>query len=423
MFKQHNIITAVELGTSKICVLIGEYSEDGLAVIGFGEASSGDGMLKGEILSMEAVQEKLTEALDAADNMSGQELNNSSLVVMSVTGCDMGSFVGEGTAFVQNENGTVGDEEMAEAVRNSKHKQLPFDRRQIGSFDAYYKLDGVRRVPYPINQQASTLQVYSHVIHGDKNRLENFSTALDYCGIGFEPEFIFSPLADMFGVLSEDELENGALLIDLGAGTTEYAVVYQNGVLASGVLALGFDHVISDLSVGLNLPAAACRKLINDGTLEQFIRENQSHLQCRTIGGANRKIPVDSFTRIIDARLREIFELIRKQLYKESFWRNLSAGCVLTGGGSEFFLTREIFRQVCDLPSRIGKPLDVVGSDELFHPRYSTVFGALRFGQKLCQLNESRRGSSFWDGLRSKISGLGDAFSRTSRPFRKNRKM
>ena len=130
-------------------------------------------------------------------------------------------------------------------------------------------------------------------------------------------------------------------------------------------------------------------------------------------------------------------------LLVHSAFRNIKAASVLTAvealmrsvgesgtlimpsfpGGSEFFLTREIFRQVCDLPSRIGKPLDVVGSDELFHPRYSTVFGALRFGQKLCQLNESRRGSSFWDGLRSKISGLGDAFSRTSRPFRKNRKM
>ena len=422
MFKQHNIITAVELGTSKICVLIGEYAGDELAVIGFGEVACPEGMLKGEILSMDEVQIKLTEALDIADSRSGQELNNSSLVVMSVTGCDMDYLVGEGSTFIQNENGTVSSEDIIEAVRNSKFKQLPVSRRQVSSFDAYYKLDGVRRVPHPENQQASTLQVYSHVIHGDSNRLENFSSALDLCGVPFAPELIFSPLADMIGVLSDDELENGTLLIDLGAGTTEYAVVYQGGVQASGVLTLGFDHVVSDLSVGLNLPVQLCRKIIADGSLERMLRENQSHYSCRGSSGTTRKIPLDSFGRIIDARLREIFELIYKRLRRESFWHNLAAGSVLTGGGAEFFLTREIFRQVCDLPSRIGKPLDVIGSDELYSPRYSTVFGALRYGQKLCQLNESRRGSSFGEGLRDKISGLWDAFARTSRPFRKGRK-
>ena len=293
----------------------------------------------------------------------------------------------------------------------------------VNSFDAYYKLDGVRRVPHPQNQQASTLQAYSHVIHGDSNRLENFSAALNYCGLEIDPELIFAPIADMFGILSDDELENGTLLINFGCGTTEYAVVCHNGVLASGVLGIGFDHVASDLSVGLNLPVNFCRKILVDGTLEKLVMQNQPALECRVSSGSIRKIPLDSFMRIVDARIREIFELLRGKLSGDSFWRNLSAGCVITGGAAEFFLTREIFRQVCDLPSRIGKPLDVAGSEQLFNPRYSTVYGALRYAHKLCLLNDSRRRESFGGGLRSKISGFGDAFARTFRSFRNNMKI
>ena len=96
MFKQHNIITAVELGTSKISVLIGEYSDEELSVLGYGEVESGGAIVKGEIISMDSVQEKLTDALDIADNHSGGELNNSTMVVMPVTGCDMNAFISEG---------------------------------------------------------------------------------------------------------------------------------------------------------------------------------------------------------------------------------------------------------------------------------------------------------------------------------------
>lgn len=423
MFKQHNIITAVELGTSKLCVLIGEYQDEELNVIGFAETTCTEGMVKGEIFSMDAVQEKLIEALETADIRSGNELNNSSMIVMSVTGCDMDAMICEGSTIVQGEDGKVSEDDICEATRNSRFQQLPIDRRFVNSFDAYYKLDNVRRVPHPLNHKASTLQAYSHVVHGNSNRLANFSEVLIDSGLETDAELIFAPVADMLGVLSDDELENGTLLINLGAGTTEYAVVWHNGVQASGVLAIGFDHVANDLSVGLDLPISYCRNILSNGTLEKALREKQSYLECRTNSGAVRKIPLDSFSRIADARIREIFEIIRKRLATESFWRNLSAGCVLTGGGAEFYPTREIFRQVCDLPSRIGSPLGLNGHEEICTPRYSTIYGALRYGHKVCLLNESRRRGSFGDGLLNRISGLGDAFSRKIKSLRKNIKI
>lgn len=425
MFKQHNIITAVEIGTSKVCVLIGEYTDDELNVIGKGEVPSSGAVVKGEIVSMDLMIEKLIDAIDQADIQSGHELNNSAMFVVSVTGCDITSMLSEGTAFVQNEEHRISEDEIYEAVNNAKVKNLNVDRRWVNSFDAYYMIDGVRRSSQPLHQRANVLKAYSHIIHGNSNRLENFSAILQDAGLNYEPEMIFTPIADMFGLLSDDELENGTLLIDFGAGTTEYAVVCNNGVLASGVIAIGFEHVANDLAIGLNLPVNFCRKLLEDGSLEKHSRENIPFIECRTNSGSMRKIPTESFNRITDARIRELFELIRSSIGKESFWNNLAAGCVLTGGGAKFFQTREIFHQVCDLPSRIGKPFNAVHTvpPELNDPAYSTIYGTLRYGYMLAMQDDNRSSNGFGSNLRDKISGLGDAFARTFKNLRNNMKI
>ena len=285
MFKQHNIITALEIGTSKVCVLIGEYTDDELSVIGKGEVPSDGAVVKGEIVSMDLMIEKLIDAMEEADQQSGNELNNSAMYVVSVTGCDISSMLSEGTAFVQNEERRISEDEIFEAVNNAKVHTLSVDRRRVNSFDAYYMLDGVRRSSQPLHQRANVLKAYSHIIHGNSNRLENFSAILADAGLDYAPEMIFSPIADMFGLLSDDELENGTLLIDFGAGSTEYAVVCNSGVLASGVIGIGFEHVANDLAIGLNLPISYCRKLLSDGLLEKYTRENAQFIECRTNSG------------------------------------------------------------------------------------------------------------------------------------------
>ena len=424
MFKQHNIITAIEIGTSKVCVLIGEYTDEELNIIGKGEVISEGAVVKGEIVSMDLMIEKLVDAMDQADIQSGRELNNSSMFVVSVTGCDITSMLSEGTAFVQNEEHRITENEIFEAVNNAKIQTLNPDRRLINNFDAYYLIDGIRRSAHPLKQRASVLKAYSHIIHGNSNRLENFSVILQDAGLDYAPEMIFSPIADLYGLLSDDEMENGVLLVDFGAGTTEYSVVCNNGVLASGVIAIGFEHVANDLAIGLNLPMNYCRKLLEDGLLEKYNRENQPFIDCRLNTGSLRKIPIESFNRITEARIQELFELIRSHLGKESFWNNLAGGCVLTGGGAKFFQTREIFHKVCDLPSRIGKPFSAVNNipQELCDPRYSTIYGALRYGYMLALQSENRRQDGLFGKLLERISVFGDATSRTFKTLRNNMK-
>lgn len=150
------------------------------------------------------------------------------------------------------------------------------------------------------------------MVHADAARLENFRSIVR--DSGFEEaaiEVAFSPLADDFGILSDEEREHGVLLVDLGAGTTEFVVEYNSGVQASGVLQVGFDHVCNDLSLGLDLHIDVCRKLIEEKTLQRAMQERREYMEFPSSTGRGRKIPLPSFEVIIDARLREIFEIIR----------------------------------------------------------------------------------------------------------------
>ena len=417
MFNNREIVTAVELGSSKICVLVGEAGTDGrVSIIGRGVAPSAGAVVKGEIDNMEKAFEQLALALEDADKTSERELGNSRVLVVAVTGCGIDSHCGVGTVFIKNEEHKVTEKERIEAHENARIQHLAPDREIINSSESYFLIDD-RRVRNPINQNARKLDAYVHVVHAVAARLENFRSILRESG--FEDsmmEVVFSPLAADVGILSDEERENGVLLIDIGAGTSEYVVEYNSGVLASGVLQVGFDHVCNDLAIGLGLHIDVCRKLTADGTLAAAIRERREFLEFPRSIGKVRRIPAASFETIIDLRLREIFEIIRDSLAAKGALNNLDAGGVLTGGGALFERTPMLFREVFELGCRIGQPLEAGGAvTGVEDPRYSTVWGALKIAAYYNELNSGRSGRGTVGGLLDAVDGL---LTRTRRTWR-----
>ena len=414
MFHSREIVTAIELGSSKICVLIGEAGEGGrVNIIGRGTAPSAGAVVKGEIYNMEKAFDQLAAALEEADRSSNHELGNSRLVVVVVTGCGIDSHQGVGTVFIKNEQHRVTQKERFEAHENAKVQHIAPDREIINSSESYFMIDG-RPVRNPLEQNARKLDAYVHVVHAVASRLENFRTIVRESG--FEDsmmEVAFAPLAADFGILSEEEREHGVLLIDLGAGTTEFDVEYNSGIQASGVIQVGFDHVCNDLSIGLDLPISLCRKLIEEGTLVRAIRDRRDWLEFPQPGSGMRRIPLVSFETIVDLRLREIFEIIKKTLADRGALGNLEAGGVLTGGGALFERTAGIFREVFDLSCRIGQPLEsggaVVGVE---NPRYSTVWGALKIAAYYNELNSGSRGRGTFGNLIDAADGFLSRFRR-----------
>jgi cell division protein FtsA len=389
MFQNRHIVSAIEFGSSRIRVLIGESGEDGrLEVVGRGEAAS-EGIVKGEIANMEAAFDQLAIALEDADASSGGELNNSRIIVIPVTGCGIDSYQGVGTVFVKNNEQKVTEDEKREAMNNARVHPLENERNIINCAESFFIVDERLRLRHPINQTAYRLDAHVHVIHGLSNRLENFRSLVRESGYDDNVETVFAPLAAGNGILAEEEHESGVLLVDLGAGVTEFLIEYNNGVMASGMLQVGFNHVLNDLGIGLDLPLESCRKMIEDGTLARLMQERCDYVDFPSATGKVRRIPLASFEIIINQRLREIFEIIRKKIKDPSILGNLNSGAVLTGGGALFPPSSRILREVFDLSVRIGQPLDIGGAATgLENPRYSTVWGALKIANFYSEISD-----------------------------------
>ena len=380
MFHTRNIVSAVEMGTSKFCVLVGEIGGDGgLDVIGRGEAPSAGAVVKGEIVNMEKAFDQLAKALEEADRSSGRVLNLTRMVMVLVTGGGISSQPGVGMVLIRNDEHTVTESERREANDNARILNLAAERKIINTSESFFLVDG-RRVSNPLRHQGSKLEAHIHIVHGISARVDNFRNLVRESGFDdADVDVVFSPIAADLGVLNELEREDGVLLIDLGAGCAEYVMEYDSGVCASGVLQLGMEHVANDLSIGLGLNIDQCRRLLVSGELDRAEREGRAHIVMRTGAGAERAIPLCSFDTIIDCRLREIFTIIRRQLESAGSPRSLAAGGVLTGGGALFPRSRELFGEVFDLSCRVAQPRDAEGAiTDLASPRYSAVWGALK---------------------------------------------
>ena len=222
MFNNREIVTAVDLGSSKICVLVGEALPDGkVKVIGQGCVPSEGSIVKGEIYNMDKAFELLGSALEEADRSSDRELGNSRLVIVPVTGCGIESMQGVGTATIRSEQRVVTEKERAEAVENAKDQHVSAGREIINISESCFAIDG-RPVCNPLLQSGRRLDAYVHLVHGVTTRLENFRTIVRESG--FEDSMIypvFAPLATDYGILSEEERGSGALLVDIGANNAQ----------------------------------------------------------------------------------------------------------------------------------------------------------------------------------------------------------
>jgi cell division protein FtsA len=389
MFKNRHIITAVEIGTSKICVLIGEENQQGhISVLAHGESPVESGAVcKGEIIDMDRVTRCLDEAIEKAEYAADVDVDSNNLYI-SVTGSHIRAMKGSGHVIVSGEGRRISQEHMVEALRNATMVPIPPECVILNSVDGNFLIDGLRRIADPEGQIADKLEAFAHIIYGNRNCIENFQAPLRELGYdGSIP--VFSAIASASGVLTDDELKNGVLMIDMGAGTTEYMLFHDSGAQASGILAVGCDHIANDISVGLDLNIPLCRKMLIENTSHAKKEHGQAFIEIEGNIGS-RKIPTVSVEKIVDLRLRELFGLILSQLQSTRMLPFIDRGIVLTGGGALLPQVREIAGSVFEAPVRIGNPLELSGSvTNLKSPRYGMVFGLLKHGDRDRQIRKS----------------------------------
>ncbi len=379
MFDDSNIIVGLEIGTSKVCAVVGERTADGsLNIIGLGQARS-RGVRKGEVVDPTQAEEDVRNAIVEAEKMADAEISN---VYLGVTGGHIRGFNNRGVHPVVSADREITEDDVQDVVKNAKAINLPTENNVIHAIRQHFFVDGQDGVTNPVGMLGSRLEVDVHVVHGNTNRLQNPIRLVK--GLQLEVnEIVFNGLASALALLSNEQKELGALVIDIGGGTTNY-VVYVGGVVKhTGVLAVGGDHVSNDLAYGLRVPLSRAEKL----KLEHGSAIMQDAVQDRAVTIANefglplKTINVGHLQRIMALRLEDMFQLIAQALEQAGLFDYLRAGVFLTGGGARVPNIAKLAEGVLQLPVSVGKTNSISGlKSALDQPEFAAAIGLVRFG-------------------------------------------
>ena len=382
-FSKSEIATAVEIGTSKVCVLIGAYGEnDVITVLGHGEMPVKDGvMMKGVIQEVDTITELFRGALEVAEETAEIQIGQDN-VFFGISGPHIRSYMGTGIVAVNGPDNKVIPADIAEACASASIEQRT-DEITLDSIVNRYILDGKRECGDPLNQTAFKLEVHSHNICCERNILGTSQTPLN--DVGFERATpIFNGIASASVAVTDEEHEKGVVFIDVGAGTTEYLLLLSPGVLASGVIPVGTDHVVSDLSVAFDLPISpTCRELLFKFSSDGKEIENERVLEVATSQGP-RKINIDNIEKVIELRMRETFEIVRDKLAATCALESFGNSVVIAGGGAALAMAENLAAATFTCPARVAGntvPENFNGVlTNLENPRYSTLLGLLKYG-------------------------------------------
>jgi cell division protein FtsA len=395
MFDDSNIIVGLELGTSKICVVVGEQGADGaLNIIGLGQARS-RGVRKGEIIDPAQVEEDLRAAMFEAEQMADVEIRS---VYLGVSGGHIRGFNNRGVHPVVSDDREISQDDVDDVVKNAKAVNLQAENIVIHAVRQHFYVDGQDGVTNPVGMLGARLEVDMHVVHGNANRLQNAIRLVRATSLEVD-DVVFTGIASSLALLTNEQKELGALVIDVGGGTTEY-VVYSNGAIRhSGVLAVGGDHVSNDLAYGLKVPLSRAEKLkIEYGSaVASDTAKGQTISITNELGLELKRINHESLQRIMAARLEEVFELIAQDLERAGLVDYLRSGVLLCGGGSRVPGIVKLAENVFQMNVTAGHACAISGlTSALDQPEFAAAIGLVKFGSLK---NRQRTDRPFLKGL------------------------
>lgn len=378
MFNKETIIVGLEVGTSKVCVVVGEVLADGnIMIIGVGQVPSA-GVRKGEIVDIEAAVQSIQAAVAEAEDNAGVEIHN---VYASVSGGHIRSFNNRGSVPITNEDREISEEEVQNVLLNAKAVNIPVDHVVIHAIRQHFFVDGHDGIQNPVGMIGAKLEADVHVIHGVRTRLQNTIKAIKQVPLDVQ-NIAVSSFATALAVLTSEQQQLGAVVIDFGGGTTDYAVYRGGTIQHSGVLAVGGDHLTNDLAIGLRMPMNRAEQLkIEHGALVVPPTEEVITFK-REVGLPDLRISRQQVCQIMRLRVEETLTLVKRELEKHQLLDYLGAGVFITGGCSRLRGLAELAEEVFGLPVTLGRCQTVNGpTAALESPEYSTAIGLVRYAR------------------------------------------
>jgi cell division protein FtsA len=391
------IVGAVEIGTGKIAVLVGEIARGrALNIIGVGLAQS-HGVMKGEVVDYKAACEATHHALEMAEKKAGARMD---AVWLAQTGGHLDGFYNEASVNVQSADNTVTQLDIETVCSLAQQKDLPTGRSRIHAIRRPFRLDG-RAVPDPEHLTGSRLDVGYWMVHGEESKISDNIHVVGGYHVEVR-ELVLSALAAGSLLTTNEDRVHGALVLDIGKGVTDF-VLYRDGhVLATGVLPVGGDHLTNDLAIGLRVTTVQAEMLKlrhGRGTVQTRDKAEKVWLNGDMSFG-DRQFPKGAIETITAARTLELLEVVRAKLGTRFAPEHCGAGVFLTGGTSKLPGIEDAASRVFGLPACRGEAPGWV-KDELKDPMFSTVLGIYQFGLRATHdhATPSRRKAGLFSGL------------------------
>ncbi|MDD5349290.1 MAG: cell division protein FtsA [Chthoniobacteraceae bacterium] len=374
------ILVGLEIGTSKVCVMVGEAKPDGpIKILGVGQAPS-VGIRKGEIVDFENVHKCVREAIADAEDKSDVTIK---AVFAGVTGAHIQSFNNRGCVNLPEDREEIDETDCEDVAISARDVNIPQQNAFLHTILQHYYVDGQEGVLNPVAMLGRMLEADFHIVHGVGNRIRNTVRCIKELGIEVE-DVVFNGYATAQAILSQQQKDLGALVIDIGGGTTDYVVYVDGAVKQSGVLAVGGDHITNDISMGLRIPMAKSERLKieeGDATLGNALPGETIFLKAET-GFAGRDVEREILNTLIHYRLRETFELLKRAMDGEPYLPMLGAGIVITGGCSQMRGIGPLAQEIFSIPVTVAHSRSTSGLvSAAENPQFSTAIGLLRYGQ------------------------------------------
>lgn len=380
MSTPHTLV-GIDVGTTKVCALIGEVGQGGtLQIVGVGVSPS-RGLRKGNVVNVAETVAAIAAAVERAERISGYEIGRA---YVSLAGEHVSALNSRGVVAITRSDHAIDQEHVERALADAQAIAIPHNRQVIHIIPRGYTLDGQEGVHSPTGMYGFKLEVEAHIITASAASVQNLAQCVRGAGVEVD-EFVINPLASGEAVLSPSERNMGVVLADIGGGTTDIGIFIDGTLWHTAVLPVGGNQVTNDIAMGLRLPfdTAEAIKIEHGHALPDAVPSSATFSVKAFGDNGAQTISRRDLAVIISARVEEIFELILREIKRSGYDSMLPAGVVLCGGTSLLPGIRELGREVLGLPVRIATPGDLSGlTDTLSSPAYATSVGLLRWGMR-----------------------------------------
>lgn len=377
MAKSSELVVGLDIGTTKICAIVGEIQPDGVDIVGIGTSPS-RGLRKGVVINIESTVNSIKRAVEEAEMMAGCEIKS---VYVGIAGGHIKGINSHGIVAVKDKE--VKDSDIRRVIDATRAVVIPMDREVIHILPQEYIIDNQDGIKEPLGMSGIRLEAKVHLVTGACSSAQNIIKCANKTGLDVA-DIVLQQLASSMAVVNEDEKDLGVVLIDIGGGTTDIAIFSGGSIVHTSVLALGGNQITNDIAVGLRTPAPEAEKLkVKHGCAMATLVDKDETIEVPSVGGrSTRTLSRQILAEIIEPRVEEIFSLVQREIQRSGFEDLLASGAVITGGTTILEGMTELAEDVLGMPVRRGIPTRVGGLvDVVRSPVYATGVGLVMYGR------------------------------------------